>query len=560
MALFSAALLGGAYAQDRMWATYYGGENGAFGRSCAVATDGSVYVSGTTSSTNNIAMNGHQNTYGGGGDAFLAKFSADGIRLWATYYGGSGADQGSSCTVDLEGNVYLAGSTSSTNDIAANGLQMTFGGGTPSEGDAFLVKFDAGGTRLWATYYGGSGPELGSFCAVDGLGNVYLTGHAGSDAGISSNGHQNSRGGQTDAFLVKFDPDGSRVWGTYYGGDIPDDGWSCAVDAEGNVFLAGTTLSYDDISLNGHQNTLMSSYAAFLVKFNANGERLWATYYGGTDQTEGNSCAVDAEGNVYMVGSTRSSDGIAANGHQNVFGGGTFSDAFLVKFNSSGTRLWGTYYGGGSSELGNGWDDGHSCAVDADGNVYLSGQTQSADAIAANGFQNNFGGGGGLQGAPGDAFLAKFDPNGIRLWGTYYGGPDGDRGYSCAANSDGHVYLVGYTNSAEGIAEGGHQNTLGGGSDAYLAKFDGSSVGFIERAALPHAELFPNPTSGQFTLAMNGTFELSVFDAIGKQVLANRKVNGTVHTFDIGDVAPGLYTVVLWKEKDTIQRIPLIKQ
>jgi len=134
--------------------------------------------------------------------------------LWATYYGGSNNDIGNFTAVDGSGNVYLAGQTESTNAIASGGHQNTYGGGNI---DAFLVKFNSAGTLLWGTYYGGSNNDVGYSTAVDGSGNVYLSGFTSSSNAIASGGHQNTFGGSGDAFLAKFNSAGTLLWGTYYG-------------------------------------------------------------------------------------------------------------------------------------------------------------------------------------------------------------------------------------------------------------------------------------------------------------------------------------------------------
>ena len=269
-----------------------------------------------------------------------------------------------------------------------------------------------------------------------------------------------------DAFLVKFNSSGARQWGTYYGGTGLDYGYSCATDANGNVYLAGNTYSTTGIATTGaHQTSLGNIYSnAYLVKFNSSGARQWGTYYGGTTAEYESSCATDASGNVYLAGFTSSTTGIATTGaHQNTFGG--VDDAFLVKFNSSGARQWGTYYGG------TGLDYGYSCATDSSGNVYLAGFTSSTTGIATTGaHQNTFGG-------VDDAFLVKFNSSGARQWGTYYGGTGLDYGYSCATDSSGNVYLAGFTSSTTGIATtGAHQNTFGGVDDAFLVKFNSSGA------------------------------------------------------------------------------------
>jgi hypothetical protein len=381
----------------RQWATYYGGSSVDYDG--GIATDGSenVYLSGITRSSNRIASNGHQNTYGGGNDAFLVKFNSAGVRQWATYYGGSDGDNGGNCSTDGNGNVYLAGFTNSTSDIASAGHQNIYGGGL---GDAFLVKFNSDGVRQWATYYGGDSLDWGVSCSTDANGNIYLAGSAASTSNIILGGHQNIYGGGLyDVFLVKFNSTGVRQWATYYGGSGEDNGYNCATDMSGNIYLAGRTFSSNNIASGGHRNTQGDSANAFLVKFNNAGVRQWATYYGGINyggsdkNYSGGFCAIDGSGNVYLAGSTLSTSNIASGGYQNTFGG--MIDVFLVKFNNAGVRQWATYYGGSGAEITTG------CATDGSGNVYLAGSTSSFSNIASGGHRNTLEGGD-------DLFLAKF--------------------------------------------------------------------------------------------------------------------------------------------------------
>jgi hypothetical protein len=197
--------------------------------------------------------------------------------------------------------------------------------------DAFLVKFDTAGTRLWGTYYGGaSGIDGAQSCAIDPNGNVYMSGFTGSSSAIASGGHQNTYGGQDDAFLVKFDTAGTRLWATYYGGTAADYSYSCAVDPNGYVYLSGQTFSSSAIASGGFQNTFGGAGDGFLVQFDAAGTRLWGTYYGGLGDDYAEACAVDPGGSVYLAGIALSPSDIASGGHQNTIGG--LDDAFLVKF------------------------------------------------------------------------------------------------------------------------------------------------------------------------------------------------------------------------------------
>jgi hypothetical protein len=391
-------------AGNRLWATYYGGtgdEMPFFGGKIGLAVDssGNVYLGGLSNSPNAIASAGSfQSANGGFYDAYVAKFSPTGARLWATYYGGTASDFGYGVAVDKNQNVYLTGSTGSAG-LAFNGFQNILNG----TGDAFLVKFNPSGNRIWATYYGGPSGDEGYSVTTDSFGNVYLAGSTFSASGISYGGFQNTfGGGQYDAFIVKFDSTGARLWATYYGGTgdeiYPFSGdLEVVCDISDNVYLSGMTSSTSAIaSSNAFQtNHGGGTYDVFLVKFNSAGYRLWATYYGGADDDKAYHVATDTAGTVFIAGQTVSTSGIASGGFQNAHGGGTY-DAFLVKFNSAGFRLCATYFGG------NDYEDANGMVVDYSGDVYICGGTATTAGIGSGGFQNFFGGG------QSDAYVAKF--------------------------------------------------------------------------------------------------------------------------------------------------------
>ena len=225
---------------------------------------------------------------------------------WATYYGGSSEDQGWSCASDASGNVYLAGATNSTDFPISGAFQSTYGGGYFS---AFLVKFTDNGSRLWSTYYGGSGGDFGYSCATDVSSNVYLAGITTSTNFPISGAFQSIYAGNIDPFLVKLTSTGNRIWATYYGGSSVEYCNSCVTDGLGNVYIAGNTSSSDFAVSSAFQGILSSGGSdAYLVKFNSNGNCLWATYYGGNSSEEGLSCRTDIFGDVYLAGKTRSTN------------------------------------------------------------------------------------------------------------------------------------------------------------------------------------------------------------------------------------------------------------
>ena len=446
----------------RLWGTYYGGTLDDYAQGVALDASGNVYMAGYTKSTSGIASPGAQDiTWSAEDDAMLVKFNSDGVRQWGTYFGNADGDAFSYCTVDGNGNVFAGGITKSTGGVATAGAHQTTLGG---DWDGLLAKFNADGVLQWATYYGGTGEERARSCAVDVSGNVYLTGLTESLENIATpQVHQQVSGGYQDAFLVKFNSGGIRQWGTYYGGSSDEQALGCATDSNGNVYIAGGTGTSTGTTIataGSHQAVFGDGGAdAFLAKFDPSGVRQWGTYYGGSSSDFGFGCAVDPNGNIFLAGDTYSTSGMATPGsHQATLGGA--GDAFLVQFNTAGARQWATYYGGVAGDFGRG------CHTDAVGNSYLVGETESTSGIASdNAYQPSFGG------APDDAYLVRFGSSGVRDFGTYYGGSARDNGYNCAVDNTGNIYLVGEALSDNAISASGHQNTRGGGFDAFLVKF-----------------------------------------------------------------------------------------
>ncbi|MGD1846865.1 MAG: SBBP repeat-containing protein [Salibacteraceae bacterium] len=392
------------------------------------------------------------------------------VRLWGTYYGGGFSDGIADVKSDQQSNLYTVGSTWSPTSIATSGafLDTLFG-----SNDVFIAKFSSNGVLQWGTYYGGYDVDLAYSCKLDNNDHLFVTGYTQSAQGIASNnGFDNSFAGvgtQT-AFLAKFNGQGARLWGTYYGEIQGSVGFDCSVDSAGAVYMSGWTASPNLGTTGTYQPALsVGSIDAFLVKFSSGGARLWCTYYGNTDNDFGRGCATDVDGNVYLVGQTGvlSTTGIASNGaHQTTFGGGG-EDGFIAKFNASGVRLFGTYYGGSSFDVIN------DCATDGAGNLYFTGFSTSPDSIATPGSHKD-------SLTVSNVMLVKFDSSGVRQWGTYYGGLDSDVGSDCIVDPFGNVYVAGSTRSVTGIADStSFQDTLSiqnGTFDAFVVKFSPGGV------------------------------------------------------------------------------------
>ena len=240
---------------QQIWGTYYGGMAIDAGTMCRVDHFGNIILVGYTSSPGNIATPGaYQTTIHGIFDGFVAKFTSGGLRIWGSYYGGTETQYNyveriNACDADTNGNIYFSGHTSSPNYISSPGAhQQNYGGSY----DCFLVKFSPDGQRLWGTYYGGSGQEDGGYCAVTKDGIIYLSGSTKSSDNIATAGSfLPTYNGYTKTFLAAFNPQGQRLWGTYYAGENQDGNAGCAADTNSNVYIYGTTWSYTNIATSG---------------------------------------------------------------------------------------------------------------------------------------------------------------------------------------------------------------------------------------------------------------------------------------------------------------------
>ena len=230
-----------------VYSTYLGGNGDDSGRAIATDSGGNVYIiGGAGSSSFPTTVNAFQSTYGGGGDAFVTKLNAAGSALlYSTFLGGSGREgsQNDHLAIDSAGNAYVTGSTRSTNFPTANAFQSTLAG----ESDIFVAKLNATGSGLvYSTYLGGSKTDSGQGIAVDSAGNAYVTGDTSSADFPTANAFQNTFSGGFpvgDAFVTKFTATGALTYSSYLGGNEYDTGYGIAVDAAGDAYVTGITLS-----------------------------------------------------------------------------------------------------------------------------------------------------------------------------------------------------------------------------------------------------------------------------------------------------------------------------
>jgi len=467
------------------YSTYLGGSDRDIGAGIAIDTAGNMYVAGGTSSTDFPTANPLQAGASGSGDAFVAKLNAAGSALvYSTYLGGSDDDGASGISVDSAGNVYVTGQTTSTDFPTANPIQASFGGGI---GDAFVAKLNATGSALvYSTYLGGSGRDDAGGIAVDTADNAYVTGRTESTDFPTVIPIQPANAGDGDAFITKLNAAGTAlVYSTYLGGSefedvgysAPDVGQGIAVDSASNVYVTGTTYSTDFPTVNPIQPAYGGHGDAFIAKLNSGGTALiYSTYLGGRLSDGFGGIAVDADGNVYVTGDTASDDFPTVN-PINAFRGG---EVFITKLNAAGTALiYSTYVGG------KGGEGGGAIAVDTDGNAYVGGSTDSVDFPTVNAIQADYPGSGLSK-----PFILKLNAAGSALvYSTYLGGSANinESALSIVVDGVGNAYVTGGTGSTDYPTVNPLQPTIGGSlalvKDAFVAKI--GEVGLLFASVLP---------------------------------------------------------------------------
>lgn len=347
--------------------------------------------------------------------------------------------------------------------------------------------------RRWSTYYGAQNNETligGDVTEVDRGGNAIVTGYVDGNAFPTTTGaHQTTFGGSWDAFAVKFNGSGALQWATYYGGSGQDLAHGVVADTSLNVFIAGHTYSTNFPTQSPAQGTNAGGRDAFVVKFSKLGVRQWATYYGGTRLDDGYGFAADSAGNVAVLITSQSS-GLHTAGMMSkptsaapAPGPPTWSDNFqlyddvlIAKFSASGALQWATYFGGNDDDFA------YAVGTDTAQSIIISGWTYSTNLPLLNAAQTTYGTGG-------DAFVAKYNKDGQRLWSTYYGGSGrenddpaiGRLGFvGVATDLPGNVFIGGTTNGSFPVTAGAAQAVFGGTRDGYVIKFN--SLGALQWA------------------------------------------------------------------------------
>jgi hypothetical protein len=455
---------------ELIYSTYLGGGDDEYVYGgITVDRSGNVYVTGSTRSSDFPLANAYDSSFGGEFDVFVTKLSPDGNSLiYSTFIGGSGYEGAWDIALDTSESVYITGRTSSSDYPLVNPFDASLNGTT----DVFITKISSSGDSLvYSTYLGGSGTDRGYSVDLNESGTAYVTGESYSIDFPMVNPYDGSFNGTTDIFIAKISESGdSLLYCTYLGGSSADYGIGIALDSLGNIYIGGHTTSIDFPVVNPFDSTLNGTYDVIVAKLSAAGDSLvYSTYLGG-DLSDYCHGGIDVNGfgNAYVSGSTGHSDFPTVNPYDGSYNGN--GDVFVTKLSAMGNSLvYSTYLGGWQSDRPRG------ITVDRYGNAYISGTTGSYDFPMMNPYDDSYNG-------DFDAFVTKLSDEGDSLiFSTFLGGSDNDGAGGIAVDSLGNAYIIGGTHSYDFPTINAYDSSFSGGpnNDLYVAKFGLEICDFI---------------------------------------------------------------------------------
>lgn len=363
---------------------------------------------------------------------------------WASAYGDAAGQYVQSLAVDSSGNVLVTGGFMGTVNFGGNAL--TSAGAL----DIFVAKFDAAGKHVWSKSFGTAKEQAPLAITTDATGNVYLAGYFVGDVNFGGGSLVAPGNLFEDAFVAKFDANGTYQWAKNFGDMGAQTARGLAVDASGNVIVVGDFQQVIDFGGGPLEAAGFDDIDVFVAKFNPAGGHIWSHRYGDGEDQSGEEVTVDASGNVLVTGFAKGSIDFGKGALTAVPMG---SLAFVAKLDSMGSTTWATGYGSNARGLG--------IDVDASGGVAVSGAFKGSI---------DFGGGSLAGGGSNDTvFIAKFDAAGKHAWSNAFGAGSA-QGASVAVDAKGKVIVGGAF--TETIDLGGPKFTSAGGFDAFLAKFD----------------------------------------------------------------------------------------
>ena len=462
-----------------VYSTYMGGSRSDQITAAQLDSLGHLYVAGSTGTSDLVATtNTYQSANAGLTDIFIAIIDTtpgNGFPiLYFSYAGGSGTDIPLAMVLDSSQNIYLTGTTNSTDFPTAGSAVQTAGAGSNIV-SGFVFELNPGlssGTSslVYSTYLGGTtGNQSANGIALDPGGNIYVVGTTKStDFPVTSSAYQSALNGLQDAFVCEINPASSTLaYSTYLGGELEDDGRGIVIAPNGLVYFAANTSSTQfPLAGASYRSSLIGNYdiviGAMDLTQSGSGSLVYATYFGGSDNDEVRKLALDANGNLLLTGYTLSFDfPVTRDAIQPAYGGN--SDAFVLVVNPANPAflLYSSYLGGADAEVGS------DIAADSAGFLYVTGYTISPN------FPTTVNAPQPVWGPSIDIFVTKLQRGVAGLaglqWSTYFSSGVANSGLALVVGPDGTVYVAGYAGSQFPASSGATQGAFDGGySDGFI--------------------------------------------------------------------------------------------
>ncbi len=385
-----------------IFSTYFGGSAQELPIDVAVDSEDNIIIAGITGSSDFPLKNAIQSNFTGGtegnADCFITKFSEDGQSLlFSTYLGGTESDWCYTMNVDSDDRIAISGATRSSDFPLLNPYQDTNLGFL----DVFVSLLESDGqSLLFSTYLGSTGVDHGRRIGFDSQGNLLLTGIIGTSELATEGAYQEEyAGGGSDAFLAKFQANGTLMCFTYLGGSSTEWANDLAVDGEDNVVITGFTISDDFPTLNSYQEEHVQESDMFITKFTPNGQSIvFSTYMGGSSSESGNAITIDAQNRIVVIGQTNSVDfptTVPLDTTESYF-----DNVSLIVLNQDGSLLLSTIFGGSYHDIGIG------VAWYSDDSFIIVGYTASDNFPTYEAYQETYAG-------ENDMFIMKINLEGL---------------------------------------------------------------------------------------------------------------------------------------------------
>ncbi|MEA1981019.1 MAG: SBBP repeat-containing protein [candidate division Zixibacteria bacterium] len=451
------------------YSTFFGGSGNDFARDMCIDSNGSIYITGYTTSADFPVHSAFDYNYDGGGtseyDVVVFKMSATGDTLfYSTYFGGhEDSEIALSIDVDISGNIIITGQTNSDDMPFLNPFQSALSGNS----DAFIMSLsEAGNDLLYSTYYGGSSDDYGSSIIFESGNIAYLAGTTTSpDLPLNGTPLSGNISGSGDAFLAKFDlSSGALSNATYLGGSQTESALSVKVGSAGNIYVSGYTIS-EDFPM---ENPIFNTYAGggtsigdafILIIDNTLSSLNFSTYLGGSADEVAIALSLDNNDRMYITGFTTSNNFPVYNAYDQYYN--DIADAFITCIESNGDSLiYSTYLGG--TEV----DFGSDLTCDEFGYVFITGNTQSTNFPVLNAIDNHYNG-------SNDIFVTSINSTGDSLlYSTYFGGSQFESVYGIVIDTGKNVTITGYTNSSNFPIINAYDDTYNSANDIFIARID----------------------------------------------------------------------------------------